>query len=258
MEKPKTLKEYLESLKIYLFPTLSLLVVLLLFNLVVKGKILEIFKTREEIKTRREKLSRLIEKQTALSAMDETSLKEEFLLSNEALPSKRDVPGFLAQVERLALETGLVVEGVTLEGGEIATESGEREVKEKQPSAQKESEDRFTSKVAVKGGVENIRDFTRLLLASRRIVEIKKVEMKAPFSQIATPSAMTATLTVEVFFKPLPETMGIAEAPLPQITQKERDVYEQVALYSFLSQPLALPGVELVATPGARLSPFGP
>lgn len=258
MDKPKTFKQYIESLKIYLFPSLALLMILLLFNFVVKGKIFEIFKMRGEIREQREKLSRLIEKQTALAALDETTLKEQFLLANEAIPSKRDVAGFLAQVERIALENGLLVEGVSLEGGEIATESAEK-TEEKEATAKKKSEDKFESRVTVKGELERIRDFLDKLLRSRRVVEINKVQLSAPFSQTATPSAMTATLTVDVFFKLLPETMGAAEAPLPQITQKEKDIYEQVSLFPFLSQPLALPGgFEVSATPSARTSPFGP
>lgn len=255
MDKPKTFKDYFESLKIYLFPSFSLLVILLLFSFVVKGKILEIFKIRGEIRSQRERLSRLIEKQTALAALDETTLKEEFLLANEAIPSKRDVAGFLAQVERIALESGLLVEGVSLEGGGIATESAE----EQETSARKKGEDMFRSRVAIKGEVERIRDFLSKLLKSRRVVEVNKVQLTAPFSQTATPSAMTAILTVDVFFKLLPETMGAAEAPLPQITQKEKEVYEQISSFPFLSQPLALPGgIEISATPSARTSPFGP
>lgn len=260
MEKPKTLKDYFLGLKIYLFPSFSLLLVLLLFSFVIKGKILAIFEVRGKIRSQREQLSRLIEKQTALSALDETALKEQFLLANEAVPSERDVAGFLAQVERIALENGLLVEGVTLEGGEIATESAEKieEVEEKETPLQKETEDKFRSQVTIKGEVERIRDFLEKILGSKRVVEVNKVQLSAPLTQVATPSAMTATLTVDVFFKLLPETMGAAEAPLPQITQKEKEVYEQISLFPFLSQPLALPGVELVATPGARLSPFGP
>lgn len=254
MDKPKTFKTYFEGLKIYLFPSFVLLVILFLFNFVVKGKIVEIFGTRREIGEQRERLSRLIEKQAALTALDETSLREEFLLANEAVPSKRDVAGFLTQVERIALETGLLVEGVSLEGGEIATESAE----EKEVLSQKKDEDGFQSRVTVKGEVGRIRDFLEKLLKSRRVVEATKVQLSAPFSQIATPSAMTAILTVDVFFKLLPETMGTAEAPLPQITQKEKEVYEQIYSFPFLSQPLVFPGdLELSGTPSARTDPFG-
>lgn len=255
MEKPKTLKDYLESLKIYLFPSFTFLVTLLLFNFVVKEKVFEIFKVRGEIREQREKLSRLIEKHTALAALDEITLKEQFLHANEALPSDRDVAGFLAQVERTALESGLLIESVSLEGGGIATESAE---KQEAPS-QKKSEDRFRSKVVIKGEVARIIDFLQKLLNSRRVVELSKVQLAAPLTQVATPSAMVATLTIDVFFKLLPKTMGVVEAPLPQITQKEKEVYEQLSLLPFLSQPMALPGeIELEATAGARVSPFGP
>lgn len=254
MDKPKTFKDYFQSLRIYLFPSFVFLVVLFLFNFVVRGKISEIFKTRGEIGEQRERLSRLVEKQTVLAALDEVALKEEFLLSNEAIPSKRDVAGFLTQVERIALETGLLVEGVSLEGGEIATESAEKE----EVLSQKKSEDGFRSQVTIKGEVERIRDFLERLLKSRQVVEVNKVQLSAPFSQTATLSAMTAILTVDVFFKLLPETMGMAETPLPQITQKEKEVYEQIYSFPFLSQPLVFPGdLELSGTPSARTNPFG-
>ncbi|MBA7495518.1 hypothetical protein ES702_06105 [subsurface metagenome] len=255
MEKPRTFKDYLESLKIYLFPFVSFLVILVLFNSIVKIKIVKIFKIRSEIKNQREKLSRLIEKHTALAALDETALKEQFLLANEAIPSKRDVAGLLAQVERIALETGLLIDGVSLKGGGIATQSAEKQ--EKIP--QKKSENKFQSKVTIKGEMERIRDFLEKLLKSRRIIEVTRVQLSAPLTQVATPSAMTTIVTIDVFFKLLPETMGAADSPLPQITQTEKEVYEEIALLPFLSQPLALPqGFEVSATPSARISPFGP
>lgn len=257
-KKVKTFKDSLRGLKIYLFPAFTLGVILVLFNFLVKGKIEDVFEVQKEIRSQRERLSRLIEKQAALSALDEEALERQFLLANEALPSKREVAGFLAQVERAALESGLLVRGVSLEGGEIATQSGERK---KEAPAPKEKKDQFTSRVEVEGEIDQVADFIRKLLESRRIVQVSKVGLTAPSSggAIATPSATEAILTVEVFFKILPESMGTAESPLPQFSSQESEVYDTVSLYPLLSEPLAWGGgLEMAATAGARISPFGP
>lgn len=257
-KKPTTIRDYFQNLKIYLFPVFTLGVILVLFNSLVKGKTEDIFEVRKEIKDQRERLSRLIEKQAALTALDEEALKGQFLLANQALPSKREVAGFLAQVERAALESGLFIENISLEGGKIATQSGEEK---EQTAAAKKKEDQFTSRIEVDGEVEKVAIFIKKLLESRRIVQVSKVELSRPFSRLAgaTPSATKAILTTEVFFKTLPESMGAAEAPLPQISSQESEAYETVSLYPFLSEPLGLGGgLGLAATAGGRVSPFGP
>lgn len=258
-QKAKTLKDSLQGFKIYLFPAFTLGVILILFNFLVKGKIEDVFEVQKEIKGQRERLSRLVEKQTALSALDEEALRGQFLLANEALPSKREAAGFLVQIERVALESGLFVKNVSLEGGEIATQSGE---KEEGASTPKKKKDQFVSQVEIEGKVDQVADFIRKLLESRRIVQVSKVELIAPSSGavIATPSATKATLTIDVFFKILPESMGEVESPLPQLSPRESEVYDTIALYPLLSEPLSWGGgLEMTATTaGARLSPFGP
>ena len=254
MEKPQTLKEYLLGFKIYLPLVGSLLLIFLLFTTVIKGRIQVIGQTKREIGKEREKLAVLVNKQTKLSALNKEDLKRNFILAEQSLPSSRDTASFLAQIERIGMETGVLVDGVQMEGGEIATESGKKTVVSK-----KTPKNWFKAKVTLKGAVESIKNFLERIFNSRRIVNIVRVQLSAPLTQVATPSAMTATLTVEVFFKPLPKDMGPVEKPLPTITEKEREVFQKISSLPFLSEPLPLPlGPQISATPSARTSPFAP
>lgn len=257
-KKTKTFQDFFEGLKIYLFPVFVLGVILLLFNFLVKGKVEDLLQTRKEIATQRERLSRLIEKQTTLSALDEETLKRQFLFANEALPSKMEAAGFLAQVERAALESGLLIKGVSIEGGGIATQSGEK--KDETRPAQKDR-DWFTSKVEVEGKIDQVALLIKKLLESRRTVQISKLRLSFASSgaAVATSSATKASLTVDVFFKTLPESMGSTEEPLPQISSRENETYDRLSLYPLLSEPISFGGgLGVAATPGARVSPFGP
>lgn len=254
MEKPQTLKEYLLGFRIYLPLVFSLLFIFFLLTTVVKGRVGAIGETRRAIQKKREKLAVLVEKQAKLSTLNREDLKKNFLLAEQAVPSKRNTAGFLAQVERIAMESGVLVDGVQMEGGEIATESGKKEIKIK-----RKPQNWFKTTVTLRGAVENIGNFLEKIFWSRRIIRITRVHLSAPLNQTGTPSAMTAVLTVEVFFKPLPQSMGPIEEPLPKITKKEEEVAKKVFSLPFLAEPVSLPGVETVsATSSARISPFGP
>lgn len=258
----KDIKEYFESLKVCLIPVVVGLVILALLLKIVKPKINEIFVLRSDINLAREKLSRLTEKEATLTSFDQEVLEKQFLVANEALPSDQDVPGFLAQMERLAQESGVLIENVSLIGGKLATPSAEKESKvlgetsEKIPSEKGEAE--FKGKVILKGVLADIFKFLSKMDGSRRVVNPEKIYLTVPPSDKATPSAVTAQLTLRVYWHPLPATLGKVDEPLPKLSQKDKEVLEKIENLAFLSKPLPIsPRFGVEATPSARLSPFG-
>jgi Tfp pilus assembly protein PilO len=259
----KDIKDYLGKMRIYLMPVIVGLVVLSLLLKIVKPKIKEVFALRNEINEAREVLSRLTEKEAVLASFDQEAMKEQFLTANEALPSEQDVPGFLAQIERLAQESGVLVESVSLTGGKLATPSAENEGEVPETTTEKASSDKekteFKSKVLLRGVLDGIASFLDKLAKSRRIVDVEKIYLTSPLSEIATPSAMTAQLTLKVYYQPLPPTLGRVDEPLPKLSQKNEEIFEKVGNFTFLSKPLPVPpSFAVEATPSARLSPFEP
>jgi hypothetical protein len=258
----KDIKEYLEKMRIYLIPIVVGLVVLVLLLKIVKPKIKEVFLLRSDIDQARQKLSHLTEKEAALASFDQEVLKEQFLTANEALPSEQDVSGFLAQIERSAQESGILVESVSLTGGALATPSAEKEGEVLKTTTDEDSYDKgkteFKSRVVLKGVLANIGSFLDRLTKSRRIVSVEKVYLTVPLSEVATPSAITAQLTLKVYYQPLPTTLGQVDESLPKLSQKNKEVFEEVENFAFLSKPLPLEsGLGVEATPSARFGPFG-
>lgn len=240
MAEPKTIAEQLRIYRIYLAPALVGLVVFALLVVVVKPKILDILAVRSEISDLRVKLGNLTQKLATLENLDKKDLKERFLVTNEALPSEQDVAGFLAGMERLAAESGVLVEKVELSPETVASASASY----------------FHSRAILKGRLENIKDFLAKMSFSRRVLRVKTVSLSASSQEIATPSMVMATLSINVFFEPLPAFLGEADEPLPALSQKDKEIFEEIANFSFVSQPLPVGETGFLASPSARLDPF--
>lgn len=243
--------------KNYLFPAIIVLVIIFIlyqFTLPQVGQILEI---RRELKEERQRLEQLVKKAQELEKLDEVTLKTNFQVSQEALPSEKDVPGLLFTLARLEGEATVSVEKFQLAPGLIstpaatptqATPSGEKG-KAKPEAPKKETKPSLSSLVfdlTLAGEFSAIRSFLDKITEIKPILQIPSLKISQNKGE-----GLKADFKINFSYQPLPLTLGKIDDPLPILTAKDKEILTEISQLPSYNQ---VPGVATAA--GGKANPF--
>lgn len=233
-------QKLLQRYKVYLLPVVTVVLVIGLTITFLQPKISDILRAREELSQGKSKLDRLTQKASTLSSLDQTALRSKFKTLEGALPSEKDIPGFLVGIQRIANEASISVEAVELSAGSISTGSAQT----KTVPGGTNSSQVVTAKVTIKGTFGAIRAFLDKSSQTRRLVSIKGISLGGTEAQKAS-GEITIDLSFSIYFQPLPTTLGEISASLPQITTEEDKIYQKIANFPLYSSFEGVGGISV-------------
>lgn len=180
----------------------------------------------EDIRTLGEEVDRIQDKLNVLQSLDSTELENASVDVLAAVPSDKSIETLLSTVEAVANKNGMVISDLSIESiGTFSSGSAGLQVKPEGII--------LTETVSLKGEITQIRNFLSDCLRVRRLLRIKSLELSA----VPKSTDMTARLGIEVFYLPLPTTIGKASDPLKPFSEQELSTLAKIRSYPIAYAP---------------------
>ncbi len=246
MKEEKKLSDY----QPFLFPVVVALLVFLTAFAFLKPKIGAIIEGQRRLSQNKQVLARLTEKAAALEGLDQTELTRKTDILLAALPTEKDVPRFLATYKELAQKIEVVIQQIEVNPGKLATPEDEQVAPEggqASPEGGQASPPPFlVFQIGVSGELEKVGIFLDELEKTLPLMRLKEVSLSQKEENL-----FESEIELQAFFLFLPGELGPVEEALPLISQREEEVYRQLA--DFKSVELK---ESLLLTPAGKENPF--
>ncbi|MCL5675802.1 MAG: type 4a pilus biogenesis protein PilO [Patescibacteria group bacterium] len=230
------IKKNIQRYRDYFLPFAVLLLIIVLTMSFLQPKISDIIFVQKDLNNASQRLSKLTGKAAGLSSLDVNLLKTKYKILEGALPSQKDIPGFLIEMQRIANEASISVDKVELSAGSLSTPSASA-VNTNVANRAAGSEilpDAISAKVTITGTFDSIRQFLDKISMARRLVNIRGINLGGGQSQKAS-GPISLELIFSLYYKPLPKTLGEISDPLPEGTPQDDKVYQQISAYPLYS-----------------------
>lgn len=227
----KNIKNH-SALKIWLFPVVSLVVVLVVGVFVIRVWVEDIFNQRQLIIDQKKQLSLLVPKLESLSIQDTEQLKQYLIQLELAVPAQASPPLILATTEQALNSAGLLIENIAYgglsQGGFVSDVEGQSSgfgggAVKLQLSAKGE----FYQVVAFLKAIQQLNP----LVLSNELEVRKSTEIEGTIQQELTFSAGAP-------FQPLPEDLGEITAEVESLDQAALELIESLGDFE---TPIAVP-----------------
>ncbi len=209
----------LKENKILLIPLAVLFLILIASLFILRPKIADIFNARRNLVSNRKRLTSLTEKTAILEGLAEVELNEKVNDVLRVLPTEKDVAKNIFVLKRLALDAGLVFEGVNLsEVGEISTESAKTKLIQGAilPS--------LSFNVSLIGSQDRVKNFLGDLGETAPLMKVAQLTISQKKE-----NPPEATILIESFYLSLPKTIGKLETPVVSVNREEENVLLKIA-----------------------------
>lgn len=221
--------------RVFFIPAVAIVISLLLLLIAARPRLNSVLQLRKEVKEEETRLENIRTKADELASLDKIRLSAEVKLVNRALPFEKDVSAAVIGMERLAADSGLLIDTIALSPGEVST-----------PSATPEIAGEVDIKTSFSGPFSQIKQLTGKIRQSLRVFSVKEAVISIKGSDSTN---LTASFTIASHFSPLAKTAGKIDTPLPKLTDAEKQTLAKIVNYQFVS---SVP----VSTSGARVDPF--
>lgn len=225
-------QKMLDRYRAFFLPALTLVLIVVLTATFIQPKLTDILQQQQEIAQGQTRLDRLTQKSSLLSSLDVNQLRTKFKTMEGALPSEKDVPGFLVEMQKIANEASVSVDKVELSAGSLSTSSAQtattnsRTLSKTVPS--------LDAKVTLTGTFGNLRLFLDKVSRVRRLVNIKGISLGGNQAQKASGS-ISLDFGFSLYYQALPTSLGEISQELPQITSDENKTYQIISAYPLYS-----------------------
>lgn len=257
MEKEKKIFQ-----KEYLFPVLVGLVIVFILSRFTFPQVEQILEARRELKREKGQLEQLIKKATDLERLDEETLKNNFEITQKALPSEKDISGLLFTINRLRNEATISSGKFQIRPGVISTPSATPSLATSSPATpsagktktgpqavQKERSQTLASlnfKLSLSGGFVALRNFLEKIKGISPLLVVSSLDFSQKEEEIK------ADLGVVFHYQFLPSFLGKIDDALPVLTEKDKEILAQISNFPDYSQIPSI--VNLI--PLGKLNPF--
>jgi len=230
--KPVSLKT--GELRPFLIPGAIAIFILISGLFLIRPRLNEIFLIRKNLKREEKRLSQLTAKTAALEGLDQVELSEKAEVAAKALPGEKNLPLLLSVIKDAAVNNNIELRSLQVKPGELATPSAQ-ERKEELPSLS------FT--IMVSGQMSDFKEFLAQLSKTAPLARSENIALEEIDGE--------AGLVLDFPFLRPPESLGLPEKPLSQITNEEEEVYQQLARLDFF-----LIQEEFPLVPAGKENPF--
>jgi Tfp pilus assembly protein PilO len=167
-----------------------------------------------------------------LESKDESTYRDEFTQLLEAVPGDKSLPTVFTTLDGLCQQSGVTLLEFSLAKlGSIASNSGTG-----RPSAeeQKIGSNLLPFTVTVSGNYTQIYAFLTLVNNVRRFFRVNNFEIS--FADI---TGITIHVGMDAFYAPVSTALGLADAPLVPLSQREEDVITRISQMPYLGYSAA-------------------
>ncbi len=243
------LSKMIERYRVYFLPAITLVLMLFLAATFVQPKLADIWQQQQELASEQARLDRLTQKENLLSSLDVNQWRTKFKTLEEALPTEKDAPGFLIEMQTIANEASVSVDLVELSAGSLATPSANTAATLTSGS---KTVPNFNAKVTVTGTFSNLRQFLDKASQARRLVNIRGISLGGNQAQKAS-GLISLDFNFSVYYQALPSSLGEISQELPAMSSDEDKTYQIIANYSLYS---TFTKAGSISVPMGKTNPF--
>lgn len=203
------LKEFYQKNRGLIFPVLVGLASLLLIFLVLIPQIGNLISNNSSLTQVQEKSRFLEVKASELQNVDEVQLQKDLNISLNALPSNKDYLEVINLIQALLPQSGFSLN--SLQFGQDTNQSAK-------PA--------FTVKMELSGSRSSLNVLLTNFESTYRPMRIASIETNTKEQNSAF---ISAVILLNIFYSPLPTTLGSVETPLPKLTDKDQELINNLA-----------------------------
>jgi len=213
-----------------LFPVMVVILILVSAITILKPRLNDLLGTRRDLAKQKRELAQLAQKVAILEGYDQNELQARTNQVNKVLPREKDGPLILATIRSLVSDYNLELSSLTVEVGEIATESAE-------PKRKEELLPSLTIQLSIAGGLENLYDFLEIIESTVPLMRVDTV------STAREESTAESNIQLFSYYLAEPKDIGKVGRQVVPITSEEEEVYQKLSRYQPASVGTKLPYV---------------
>lgn len=211
----------LSVFKSFVVPALIIITIILIIPFAFIPLLSNVRETNDSLKSDQERLENLSNKLNILNSLDEAEINEKLAITEQGLPVGKDLAPLIVGIQNLAAGSNLLVEGISLSPGSVATgaaEAKEGATNQSNTQATLDSQsvlqsDALSLQLKLKG---NLKD---LILFLSKLQESKRLSFANIISFDRSDEESTITVELSTPFRPLQKVEGdIAASPLKLLT----------------------------------------
>ncbi len=235
--QPPTNYRLLLSTRRYLFGAIGMSVLsMIIFFMIIFPRIQGAQVHRQELQLQQQRLKDSTEKLTLLQNVDQTALFQERARIEALLPASKPLLPLIARMEKLSIDTNIIVTSFEVSPGELSTESAE--LKKQSTKAQETTSDTVLNlplNLTIYGSIENIYQFLEGIDTLIPIADITGVSLATTqVSEIQSESSgvnpvYEAKLSLQAYYY-LAKPKSSSQQPLPNV-QLRPDLLEKLQTF---------------------------
>ena len=206
-------------------PILAIVVSLIVLFIVVYPRFSQALKLRSSNSELASRVDALNAKSQILSAQNETELRQQYGLAEQAIPSEKAVFAALRQVETVAGQSGVILERVDVAPGSV-TGNASAAVAGSTADTNASGATKVDIKISTTSDYNSLLKFLTSLYALPRVLGIRDLTVAAGGSSSGT--ALHGDMVVEAYWKALPNQLGSVESAVENITPSEKAILDKV------------------------------
>ncbi len=196
------------GLKSLVVPALILVTIVLIVPFAFIPLLENVGKTNSGLEEQRNRLAGLSDKIEVLDSLDDRDINEKLSLAEQALPVGKSLASLIVGVQRLAINSNLTIQGITLNPGKVATQSAAV----KETASKKVNKNAVTMQLELSGSIRNTEKFLKRLQGSKRLsfaeeltISTSDTDKEVSISiQLSTPFRTTSIVEGNLLEEPIP------------------------------------------------------
>lgn len=227
----------LSKFRIYLFPLVVVVLIVISTIAILKPKLNDLLKTRTNLAKQKKELAQLTQKVTVLEGYDQDELKIRVNKILKVLPKEKDAPLILVTMRSLANDYSLEINNLSIDVGELATESTK-------PKTKKETLPSLSIQLNVFGTLNDLYDFLEAVESTTPLMRIDHVSIDREGTTIES------TIDLFTYHLVAPQDIGKVSRQITSLSSEEEEVYQKLSRY----RPIV--GVRLPYVGSGKENPF--
>src|SRR2546429_4448782 len=213
----------------FIYPIVAVLIALLAFSLLIIPTLNDAVSLKGETDANGDKAKNLDQKLQVLKSANKDKLNEDLSKLEGALPSDKDAAGFLANVNQDAASAGMPVGGVQLVPVAVSAAPSTA------GATQTSGKNVIQFDVTINGAYPNVRGLLTKLETTRRVMAVNNISLTS------SDNKLSATLTIDTYYEPVPLIISGNADPLPTRTPAQDKIFSGIDSRTVASPPIATP-----------------
>lgn len=207
-----------------------------IISLVIVPQILGFLEDQNNLQSAKERQKILEAKASELEGLDEVELNEKIALVNTLLPVDKEITSVVDALQRVTSLSNTILVSLQLGQSPVSKEQGLSG---------------FSISAEVAGPKESVNRLLENIEKAPRIMKITGIEIASARDK----TAITANLSIDVYFAPLAGGTPKIDAPVQKLTKEDEDIISRFA--RIIPKQLTTPtGPEQILTPRGKPNPF--